>query len=158
MNLKRKTGLVLFVALVAIQFIQPPHNSSKELLPTDIQKIYAVPGKVLALLQNSCYDCHSNNTRYPWYSFIQPGAWWMASHIRKGKADLNFSEFGAYSNRRQQSKLQAIANSIKDETMPLSSYTFLHKNAILKPGDKTVLLDWIKATTDSLSQKNDIQQ
>ena len=157
MRLRKKILFGLLLAFTGMQFIQPARNKSGEVLPADIQKIYAVPGKVLAVLQNSCYDCHSNNTRYPWYSFIQPGAWWMASHIRKGKADLNFSAFGAYSNRRQQSKLQAIANSIKDETMPLSSYTLLHKNAILKPGDKTVLLDWIKTTTDSLLQKNDTQ-
>ena len=157
MRLRKKILFGLLLAFTGMQFIQPARNKSGEVLPADIQKIYAVPGKVLAVLQNSCYDCHSNNTRYPWYSFIQPGAWWMASHIRKGKAELNFSAFGAYSNRRQQSKLQAIANSIKDETMPLSSYTLFHKNAILKPGDKTVLLDWIKATTDSLLQKNGIQ-
>lgn len=154
MNFKKKIGLGLFIGFVVIQFIQPAHNESDKVLPTDIEKMYAVPVKVLAVLQNSCYDCHSNNTRYLWYSFIQPGAWWMASHIRKGKTNLNFSEFGAYSNRKQQSKLQAIANSIKDETMPISSYTLLHKNAKLSPGDKVVLFDWIKITKDSLSLKN----
>ena len=74
----------------------------------------------------------------------------MASHISKGKADLNFSEFGIYSNRRQQNKLQAIVNSITDETMPLQSYTLLHKNAKLSTADKAVLLDWIKAIKDSI--------
>ena len=77
----------------------------------------------------------------------------MASHIRKGKADLNFSEFGVYSNRKQQSKLQAIANSIKDETMPISSYTLLHKKSKLSPDEKGVLQEWIVAIKDSLSQK-----
>ena len=154
MSLKKKIGLGLLIGFVVIQFIQPARNKSDKVLPTDIEKIYVVPDEVLAVLQNSCYDCHSNNTRYPWYSFIQPGAWWMASHIRKGKVNLNFSEFGAYSNRKQQSKLQAIANSIKDETMPISSYTSLHKDAKLSLDDKAGLLDWIKITRDSLSLKN----
>ena len=154
MRLKRKILSGLLTGFVAIQFIQPARNKSDKSLPTDIQKIYPVPDKVLAMLQNSCYDCHSNNTRYPWYSFIQPGAWWMASHIRKGKADLNFSEFGDYSDRKQQSKLQGIVNSIKDETMPLKSYTLLHKNARLSVEDKAVLLDWIRITKDSLLLKN----
>lgn len=154
MNLKKKILFGLLTGFVVIQFIQPAHNKSDEVLPTDIQKIYSVPDKVLAVLQVSCYDCHCNNTRYPWYSFIQPGEWWMASHIRQGKANLNFSEFGVYSNRKQQSKLQAIANSIKDETMPISSYTLLHKNGVLSPDDKAVLLDWVKTTKDSLSIKN----
>ena len=157
MSLKKKIGLGLFIGFVVIQFIQPARNKSNKVLPTDIEKIYVVPDKVLAVLQNSCYDCHSNNTRYPWYSFIQPGAWWMASHIKEGKTNLNFSEFGAYSNLKQQGKLQAIANSIKDETMPLNSYTMLHKNARLSAENKEVLLDWVKATKDSLSQKNEIQ-
>ena len=142
------------MGFVAIQFIQPARNKSNQVLQTDIQKMYTVPDKVLVILQNSCYDCHSNNTRYPWYSFIQPGAWLMARHIKKGKANLNFSEFGVYSNRKQQSKLQAIANSIKDKTMPIWSYTLIHKNAKLLPDDKAVLLDWIKTTKDSLSLKN----
>ena len=108
----------------------------------------------ICMLKISCYDCHSNNTHYPWYSFMQPGAWSMASHIKEGKADLNFSEFGAYSSRRQQSKLQAIINSINDNTMPLSSYIILHKNAKLSEENKALLLDWIKITKDSLSLKN----
>ncbi len=151
MTLKKKIVLGLLTGFVAIQFIQPAQNKSDVILPIALEKKYTVPGNVLAILQNSCYDCHSNNTRYPWYATIQPGAWWMASHIRKGKANLNFSEFGAYSIRRQQSKLQAILNSIRDKTMPLRPYTFLHKSARLSVEDKTVLLGWIKNIKDSLS-------
>ena len=157
MKLKKKILSGLFTGFVAIQLIQPTHNKTDKILPTDFKKINAVPDQVLDVLENSCYDCHSNNTRYPWYSFIQPAAWWMASHIRKGKGNLNFSDFGAYSNRKQQGKLQAIINSINDKTMPLNSYTMLHKNARLSAENKEVLLDWIKATKDSLSQKNEIQ-
>ena len=154
MGIKKKLGFGLLIGFVAIQFIQPAQNTSNAVLPTDIQKIYLVPGRVVSVLQISCYDCHSNNTHYPWYSFMQPGAWLMASHIKEGKADLNFSEFGAYSSRRQQSKLQAIANSIKDKTMPIWSYTLIHKNAKLSEENKVLLLDWIKITKDSLSLKN----
>ena len=156
MRIIKKILIGLFFGLVVIQFIQPARNKNDTMLPTDLQKVYIVPAKVLALLQNSCFDCHSNNTRYPWYSFIQPAGWWMASHIRKGKTNLNFSEFGAYSNRKQQSKLQASMNSINDNTMPLQSYTLFHSKAKLLPGDKAILLDWIKATQDSLLQKNNI--
>ena len=151
MNFKKKIVFGLFIGFVAIQFIQPPRNQSNRVLSTDIKRVYPAPGMVLAVFQNSCYDCHSNNTGYPWYSFIQPAGWLMSSHIKNGKANLNFSEFGAYSNRKQQSKLQAIANSIKDKTMPLPSYTFLHKKAELSTEDKAAILDWIKTITDSLS-------
>lgn len=154
MTLKKKFLLGLLVGFVAIQFIQPARNKSEKMLPEDIQKMYVVPAKILTVLQTSCYDCHSNSTHYPWYSFIQPGALLMASHIKEGKANLNFSEFGGYSNRKQQGKLQAITNSIHDNTMPLNSYTMLHKNAILSVENKMLLLDWIKTTKDSLSSKN----
>jgi hypothetical protein len=154
MTLKKKFLLGLLVGVVAIQFIQPARNKSEKMLTTDIQQMYQMPGRIFVVLQISCYDCHSNNTHYPWYSFIQPGAWWMASHIKEGKANLNFSEFGTYSNRKQQSKLQAIINSINDNTMPLNSYTMLHKNAKLSEENKVLILDWIKTTKDSLSLKN----
>ena len=154
MNLKKKIALGLFAGFVAIQFIQPARNKSDKALPTDIINTVTVPVQVLNILQNSCYDCHSNNTRYPWYSFIQPGAWWMASHIKKGKAMLNFSQFGDLSDRKQQSKLQGIVNQIKDNEMPLSSYTLLHKNAILTTGQKTILINWATSAKAGLSLKN----
>ncbi len=104
MTVKKKIGLGLFIGFVAIQFIQPARNKSNTILPTDFERIMTMPANVSGILKTSCYDCHSNTTHYPWYSFIQPGAWWMASHIKEGKAELNFSEFGKYSSRRQESK------------------------------------------------------
>ena len=78
----------------------------------------------------------------------------MASHIKKGKAMLNFSQFGDLSNRKQQSKLQGLINQIKDNEMPLSSYTLLHRNAILRAEQKTILINWATSAKDSLSLKN----
>jgi len=150
MHRRNKILLVLLITFGAIQFIQPARNKNGQASPTDITRIHAVPPSVHAVLQNACYDCHSNNTRYPWYSFIQPGSWWMASHIKKGKQDLNFNEFGSYSNRKQQSKLKSIANSITDGTMPIPSYLFLHKNARLSEGEKEMLVNWAKNMADSL--------
>jgi hypothetical protein len=148
------TLLVLLIVIIGIQFIQPAPNKSGQVLETDITKTVEVPKNIQAILKSSCYDCHSNNTEYPWYSKIQPGGWWMASHIKEGKSELNFDEFGSYSKRRQQSKLKSIANTIEDGTMPLSSYTFIHKNAILSNKDKTLLLNWTETTKESLSLKN----
>lgn len=146
--------LVLLVIIIAIQFIQPARNQNGQVLAADITKIYTVPENVEAVLKTSCYDCHSNNTNYPWYANVQPGGWWLASHIKKGKAELNFNEFGNYSKRRRQSKLKSIASSIEDGTMPLPSYTLIHKNAKLSKEDKVLLLNWVQKTRDSLSLKN----
>ena len=131
MSLYKKILLALLIAFIAIQFIQPAHNTSGQVLPTDITKTVNVPDKVLDIFKNSCYDCHSNNTRYPWYVNIQPMGWMMARHIKNGKENLNFSEFGTYSKRKQANKLRAIAKSIKDGSMPLSSYTIMHTDAKL---------------------------
>ena len=121
------------------------------MLQTDITELYEVPSDVKVIFNNACYDCHSNNTRYPWYSFIQPGAWFMNNHILSGKKELNFSDFGSYSARRRQSKLKAINDAIKDRTMPLWSYSFMHRDARLSKVQILVLTTWITKTIDSLS-------
>jgi hypothetical protein len=150
----KKIILALFIIFIAIQFIQPARNQNGQVMSTDIEKIIVVPANVAGILKTSCYDCHSNNTHYPWYSFIQPGAWLMASHIKNGKAMLNFSQFGDLSNRKQQSKLQGIINQVKDGEMPISSYKIIHRNAVLTPAQKTILINWAALAKDSLSLKN----
>ncbi|OJZ05656.1 heme-binding domain-containing protein [Sphingobacterium sp. 40-24] len=150
MSLKKKIILGLAVILIGIQFFQPLRNQSDEVPATHIERVYAVPQNVKAILVQSCYDCHSNNTRYPWYSRIQPGAWYMAGHIKKGKEELNFSEFGEYSARRQRNKFRAMAGQVKDGEMPLSSYTLIHRNAVLSPEDKQVLMAWFGTMEDSI--------
>ena len=147
--------LALLILMVTIQFIQPARNiDNGQVLPVHFTKMYHIPTDVQAVLKTSCYDCHSNNTRYPWYAKIQPGSWWLASHIREGKEELNFSEFGNYSKRRQLSKLKAIAGSIKDETMPLPAYTWLHEKAKLSNEEKVLIINWAIKTRDSLSLNN----
>lgn len=148
-----KIGLVLLlVILVAFQFVQPARNKSVQASTQGIASVISIPENVQAILQNSCYDCHSNNTRYPWYATLQPGAWWMASHIEEGKAELNFDEFGNYSKRRQISKLKAIQGSIEDESMPLPSYTFIHSGASLSKTDQKLLKDWIELSRNEISK------
>lgn len=154
MRLFKKIILVLGVVFIAIQFIQPAHNKSGQALPTDFAKIYTVPANVDGVLQSACYDCHSNNTNYPWYSNIQPIAWAMARHIKNGKEKLNFSDFGSNSTRKQISKLKGIANQIKDDEMPIASYKTMHKKANLTKEEKNLVISWMNKTTDSLSANN----
>ena len=141
----------VLIVTVGIQFIQPAANQNGRMEQSmNITKQFPVPSRVQAILENSCYDCHSNNTRYPWYAKIQPGAWWLASHIRKGKAELNFSDFGRYSTRQQRSKFKGIAGSVKDGTMPLRSYTLMHQNAILSQQDKKLIVNWALSMAEGL--------
>ncbi len=146
--------LVLFIFFIGIQFIRPVRNISGQVLSTDITKTVPVPDKVGDIFKNSCNDCHSNNTRYPWYVNIEPAGWMLANHIKEGKGNLNLSEFGNYSKRKQANKLRAIAKSINDGSMPISSYTLMHTDAKLSTEDKKLITDWVTAVKDSMDTKN----
>lgn len=154
MKILKKILLGLFIVFIVIQFIRPAHNTSGQVLPTDITKTINVPDKILDVFKNSCYDCHSNDTRYPWYVNIQPMGWIMADHIKTGKANLNFSEFGSYSKRKQANKLRSLAETINDGSMPISSYTIMHTDAKLSEENKKLITGWVAKTRDSLSMKN----
>ena len=145
--------LVLLVVLMLIQFIQPAQNKGSQYTSAELTQTINVPENVQIIFQRACYDCHSNNTNYPWYSRIQPFGWLLAKHIKEGKAELNFSEFGSYSLRRQISKLKGIENSIKNGGMPLKSYEFIHSSARLTEQDKSLIIEWSEKTRDSLSAK-----
>ena len=151
MKLLKRLGIVVLIVLVGIQFIPTSSNQIAEVVPTsDFIKINKVPEDIGHMLITSCYDCHSNITNYPWYSRVQPVSWFLESHINKGKAELNFSEFGSYSARKQKSKLKSMANQIEKDQMPLSSYTFIHRNARISREGKKVLVDYLNALQDSL--------
>jgi len=150
----KKILLATLLILIIIQFIQPAYNKSKQLLATDITKIYNIPDSVQNVLKTACYDCHSNNTNYPWYAYIQPIGWILNNHIKHGKKELNFSDFGACSVRRQQSKLKSIVSQINDGEMPLSSYSLMHKNARLAKEVKALIINWAQQSKDSLAVKN----
>jgi hypothetical protein len=150
MSVLKKILLLLLVIFIGIQFIIPVRNESDQVLSTDITKTFNVPDNVFNALKISCYDCHSNNTRYPFYTYIQPIGWMMNNHIKNGKDKLNFSDFGSYSRRRQKSKLKSIVSQIQHEKMPISSYSIMHKD-ILTSGNKVLIINWANKTIDSLS-------
>lgn len=145
----KKVLVFLLIVLVIIQFIHPAKNISTAPLPNDIALHFSVPHDVQEVLRKSCYDCHSNNTKYPWYNNIQPVAWWLQTHINEGKHELNFNEFAAYAPKKQYHKLKGIMDSQNDGWMPLDSYLWIHKDAILSKEQKDNLVKW----ADSLSRE-----
>lgn len=146
----KKIALALVVVFIGIQFIPKNYNENSEVLTTDFMTTFDVPKNIETQLKTSCYDCHSNNTHYPWYNKIQPIAWFMESHINEGKEELNFSEFGGYSKRRQKSKLKSIMSQIRDDEMPLWNYTLIHRDAKLSEKDKELLEEWLTNLRDNL--------
>lgn len=150
MLLVKKIGFILLVVFVGIQLIPTTRNQSDEFFENDLTKIFDVPENIQSSLKKSCYDCHSNNTNYPWYNKVQPISWILENHINEGKSVLNFNEFGTYSKRKQKNKLRSIRNQIEDGEMPLYSYTLMHSNAKLSENEKTEIFNWVDKIYDSL--------
>ncbi|MBK9792448.1 MAG: heme-binding domain-containing protein [Sphingobacteriales bacterium] len=144
--MKKKIALIVILAiLIIIQFFPASKNQNTELLASDITKVTTVPDDVLQVLKVACYDCHSNNTVYPWYNNIQPVAWWLNRHVEEGKEHLNFSSFGAYTAEKAAKKIRGIAREVEKGDMPLTSYTLIHRNAVLNETQKQAVINWTKS-------------
>ena len=148
MKIVKIITLVLLVAFVGIQFIPTTRNQSDLIPETDFMLVNKVPETIQKKLQVSCYDCHSNNTKYPWYNKIQPVTWFLENHIEEGKAELNFNEWDSLSNRRKKSKLRSIIKQIESGEMPLESYTLIHKDATFTEAEE--MISYITQLKDSL--------
>ncbi|WP_020596646.1 heme-binding domain-containing protein [Spirosoma panaciterrae] len=146
----RKILIALLVILVLIQFFRPEKNQASGMSPNDITTKYAVPANVQTVLKRSCYDCHSNNTTYPWYNNIQPVAWWLSHHIDEGKRELNFSEFATYQPKRARHKLDEIEEVVNEGSMPIGSYLWIHGDAKVTPEDAKLLADWAKGLKNQI--------
>lgn len=143
-------GYVLLAGLVIIQFFRPTKNVGGDQQDLDVSTIYKVPDDVKQLLSEACYDCHSNNTRYPWYAEVQPIAWWLDDHIQEGKKELNFNQFADYSLRRQYRKLEEVIDEVKENKMPLESYTWVHGNAKLSVEQRAKITTWAESVRETM--------
>jgi len=152
MKRKNKILIGLLIVLVAAQAIQPSKNQGNPTGPKDIFSVLQVPTNVQQILKRSCYDCHSNQTTYPWYDNITPVNWWVAHHINEGKRELNFTEFGNYTVKRQSKKLDEVAETVESDEMPLNSYLIMHGDAKLSIDEKKLLIDWAKAAMNQVKQ------
>lgn len=151
----KKIVLIAFGTFLLMQLYQPVRVTDYEQVPDEyFTNAYSVPSKVETILKTSCYDCHSNKTNYPWYSKIQPIRMLMDGHIKEGRENLNFSEWGSYSSRKQGNKLDRISKQVKSGEMPLFSYTLIHRDAILTTIQKEELIRWVDKVKDSLSSKH----
>lgn len=152
--------ILLFFGFIFIQFFQPDKNNNDIYTQNDITSIVSIPDTVQQLLKVACYDCHSNNTNYPWYTNIQPGGWWMANHVEEGKQHLNFSEFvkkpcknGDKCLEEQDHQLDEIKQTINKGEMPLTSYLWIHSEAKLTQQQKKLITDWTDSARKELSKE-----
>ncbi len=141
----KKILIGFLVVLVIIQFIRPDRNTSTADMPNAMSTKYAIPDNVQKVLKYSCYDCHSNNTKYPWYTNIQPIGLWLHSHVVDGKRHLNFDEFATYPEKKAKHKFEEIEEAARDGWMPLAPYLVVHRDARLTPEQSKEIVEWAGA-------------
>ena len=150
----------LIVALLLLSQLIPKNNNNTGSAegPSAINSVYEIPEQVSTILKTSCYDCHSNHTVYPWYSNIQPLSWWLNDHVKEGKKELNFSEFGNYSAKKQDHKLKEIAEQVEEQEMPLGSYTLIHQNAKLSSEQSALIVNWVMNLRSSINKDMPVEK
>ena len=142
---------IALIAFVVIQFFPADTNESYTTPKTDFMMVNKVPVKIEKQLMVSCYDCHSNNTAYPWYNRVQPAAWYLEDHVKEGKAELNFNEWDTYSDRRKNSKLRSMIKQIENGEMPMESYALIHNDASFSTEEKQDIITWITKLKNNLN-------
>jgi hypothetical protein len=151
--MKRLLKIVVLLAVlvfVVAQLFRPERTNPREDPTQTLDAVLAPPADVARILDRACADCHSNRTRWPWYSSVAPTSWFVADHVRDGRAKMSFSYWAAYPQDRQARKLRGICNVVKKDEMPLASYLFIHRDAKLSDADKKTLCDWTDATRAKL--------
>jgi len=132
--------MVLVLVLVVGQIVPYPPKEN----PSVGEEIPASP-EVRSILQASCYDCHSNETVWPWYSFVVPTKWLVRHDVVEGRSHLNFSTWGEYSDQQASHRLEEVVEVIQDGEMPLGFYVWLHGEAALSPAEADRLIEWARS-------------
>jgi hypothetical protein len=138
----RIIGIGLITLFIIIQFFHPDKYNSAIDPAGDLIQFASPPDQVATLLKNACYDCHSNQTVYPWYGRISPASWYMDRHISKGREKMNLSEYGNTEKSDGIGLLVKICEEVEDGSMPLKSYRLLHKKARLTQEERSLICDW----------------
>ncbi|PCH76075.1 MAG: cytochrome C [Flavobacteriaceae bacterium] len=140
----KKKALILVGILVLIQLIRPEKNTAA-IGPVIVADELLITDEVAVILEKSCYDCHSNRSNYLWYAEVAPVSWLIAHHVNDGKEHLNFSEWNTYNNFQKEHIIKDLYKEIKEDKMPLKTYTWMHPEALLSATEKEVLLSWVKS-------------
>lgn len=144
MKILKISLLILLVAFVVMQFIRPEKNISGQVAESDIILVESPGEEIGLILKNACYDCHSNNTSYPWYAEVAPLSYWIADHVEHGTDELDFSQWALYSPKKKAHKMEELIEEVKEHKMPLDSYTWMHSEADLTEDQITALTEWAK--------------
>lgn len=152
-SVRRHLSIVLASAILTVQLIPTGFDAPTQTPPAPLAAAVPVPAEIDVILRRSCYDCHGNTTTVPWYGLVQPVRGWMADHVREGRRELNFDEFGGYRPRRQLRKLEQIAGEVRSDGMPLPSYLIMHGDARLDDAQRTALYAWVTSSVEQLRSR-----
>ena len=128
-------GVLLLLQFIQIDIPKPPKATAQDEIKA--------PKEIMAILKKSCYDCHSNSTKYPWYSDIAPISWQVHSNIKNGRAWINFSIWNKYDEKKKQKLYRGIVDALNIK-MPPAEYLLIHKEARLKQQERKLLQNWAK--------------
>jgi hypothetical protein len=142
----KKTVLSLVLLFILFQFV--PVQRTNPSVEADLQ----VNPPIRAELKKACFDCHSYETIWPWYSRIAPVSWLIANDVKKGREHLNFSSWELMSAEDKNVVFHLIREEVESGGMPLKPYTLLHRNAVLTNADKQMIYAWLDAATEENSR------
>lgn len=151
----RRIFWTVFVFLVLAQFIPVPRTNPSVDASKTLAATTPVPPEVAGIIERSCQDCHSNLTRWPWYSHVAPISWGVWNDVRAARSRMNFSEWGTLSDRRKDTRLGDIVEQVTAGDMPDSKYLWIHRDAKLTAQDKKTLIDWAEATRKNSGYKKE---
>ena len=146
----KKIGVFLIVLFIVIQLFRIDKTVQPEDPSKDFISVTGANDEVAHLLNVACYDCHSNQPNYSWYTNIAPFSWWVKSHINEGTHHLNFSEWATYKEKRKHHKLEECIEMVEEDEMPLASYTWMHGDAKLTDAQKQLLVEWFRSQKDKI--------
>jgi cytochrome c551/c552 len=149
----KKIFLILLAIFGILQLFRPSKNKAEGAQANNINTVVAVNEAEDKLLRKACYDCHSNNTTYNWYAEIMPVGWFLNNHIKEGKKHFNFDEFATYKPKKALHKLEEIAETVGNGSMPLKSYLIMHNEAKLSEAERKTIIDWAENSKKLLTEK-----
>jgi hypothetical protein len=143
--------IVLVLGFIVLQFFRPNRTNPPIVEAETLEATTHVPADVAAILNRSCGDCHSHKTTYPWYSNISPASLFLVNHIEHGRSHLNFSVWNTYDKKKKSHKMEEIQEQVEGGMMPLGSYLWIHRNAVLSESEARALIDWTVKVREDLA-------
>jgi hypothetical protein len=144
--MRRKILISIFIILAVIQFKRIDKSNPETDVSADfVASLVNAEPEISKLIRNACYDCHSNETTYPWYTDVAPISWWIKGHVDHGREELNFSRWNTYNQERKSHKMEECAEKVEEKDMPLKSYTWLHPPAKLTDAERDKLVQFFNS-------------